>query len=66
MTTQREKVQITKLLDQGKSNDLEATTSAQRLGMIYQLVIDAWAFKGESVAQSRLSRHVVRVFRRAR
>ncbi len=46
MITQREKIQITKLSDQGKSNDLETTTSAQRLGMIYQLVIDAWAFKG--------------------
>ena len=58
MTTEREKIQITKLSDQGKSSDLEATTSADRLGMIYQLVIDAWAFKGVSLAQSRLSRHV--------
>jgi 5,10-methylene-tetrahydrofolate dehydrogenase/methenyl tetrahydrofolate cyclohydrolase len=31
---------------------------------MWQLALDAWAFKGDSDAQSRLPRHVVRVVRR--
>lgn len=61
MTAQDRTVRIGKLTDQGNEADLQTSTPAQRLGMMWQLALDAWAFKGESVAESRLPRHVVRV-----
>lgn len=40
---------------------------AERLGMMWQLAQDAWTFKGEPErAQSRLQRHLVRVYRGGR
>jgi hypothetical protein len=40
------------------------STAAERFSMMWQLTLDAWAFKGESLAESRLQRHFVRVLRR--
>jgi hypothetical protein len=34
--------------------------------MMWQLALDAWAFKEEDFAQSRLPRHPVRLLRRER
>jgi hypothetical protein len=59
-------VRLRKLTDQGRETDLEQTTPAQRLGMMWQLAVDAWAFKGDSLAESRLPRHAVRLVRRRR
>jgi len=42
------------------------TTPAARVEMMWQLALDAWAFKGEPVSESGLSRHLVRVLRRGR
>ena len=39
---------------------------AERLAMMWQLALDAWAFAGDRGAQSRLPRHVVRVHRAGR
>ena len=58
------KVRISKLKDQGKELDLRDTTPAERLSMMWQLALDAWAFKGEQIAQQRLPRHIVRIVRR--
>jgi hypothetical protein len=55
-----------RLKDQGKESDLASTTAAERWAMMWQLALDAWAFKGEPVAESRLPRHIVRVLRRGR
>ena len=57
-------IRISKLQDQDRTADLKSTTPAQRLDMMWQLAIDAWAFKGEAVAELRLPRHIVRVLRR--
>ena len=57
-------IHIRKTAKQGKQMDLDSTTVAERLDMMWQLTIDAWAFKGEAIAQSRLPRHVVRIVRR--
>ena len=57
-------VRISKLRDQDRVNNLELTTPAQRLAMMWQLTLDAWAFKGEPLAELRLPRHIVRVLRR--
>lgn len=56
-------VRVSTLAEQGAELDIEGTTPAQRLGMMWQLALDAWAFKGEAVAQPRLPRHLVRVIR---
>jgi hypothetical protein len=57
------KIRIQKLTDQGQEEDLLNTTPAERLSMMWQLAVDTWLFKGESIAQSRLPRHVVSVVR---
>jgi len=59
----RELVRKSALSEQGKENDLRNTTVEQRLKMMWQLALDAWAMKGEKV-EPRLPRHVVRVVRR--
>jgi len=56
-------VRKTTLQAQDEDSDLENTTAAERLDMMWQLTIDAWAFAGESLAESRLPRHIVRVRR---
>ena len=59
MTDQVRTIRIQKLSEQGKESDLKGTTPAERLEMMWQLALDAWAFKGEAVAESRLQRHIV-------
>lgn len=65
MSNQVNTIRIQTLSEQGKDSDLKDTTPIERLEMMWQLALDAWAFKGESVAESRLPRHVVRLLRRA-
>lgn len=64
MTTRSNPIRVGRLADQGKEQDLRTTTPAQRLQMMWQLALDAWAFNGEPLAELRLQRHVVRLFRR--
>ncbi len=58
------KKQIRRLKDQGDEPDLRALGPGERLAMVWQLTVDAWAFRGEPIDESRLQRHVVRVVRR--
>ncbi len=46
------------------SDDLRGTTPAERVGMMWQLALNAWAFMGGGDVEPRLPRHVVRVLRR--
>jgi hypothetical protein len=64
MLQTRHIVRRSRLDEQGQDDDLRDTTPAERIGMMWQLTLDAWAFKGESIAQSRLSRHIVHLLRR--
>jgi hypothetical protein len=59
-------VRKTTLQAQDHDEDLADTTAAERLGMMWQLALDAWAFKGEPLAESRLPRDIVRIRRRKR
>jgi len=61
----RQIVRKSTLAEQGKEDDLRDTTAEQRLKMMWQLALDAWAMKGEKV-EPRLPRHVVRVIRGGR
>jgi hypothetical protein len=64
MTDHDRVVRIRTLNVQGQELDLQATPPEQRLEMMWQLALDAWAFMGERVAESGLPRHVVCVVRR--
>ena len=64
MSLETKRVKVLKLEEQDKSDDLRSTTPAQRLEMMWQLTMDAWAFKGEPIAELRLPRHIIRVLRR--
>jgi hypothetical protein len=59
----RDQVRITSLSEQGKDADYAHLTPAERIGLMWGLAVDAWAFLGEDVAESRFQRHVVRVIR---
>lgn len=63
MTREDMSIRVTRLKDQGHERDLERTTPAERMGMVWQLTLDAWAFTGTADAESRLQRHVVRLIR---
>ena len=64
MTDPTRKLRIVKLKDHGRESDLRDTTPAERIGMVWPLTVDAWAFMGEDITESRLPRHIVRVVRR--
>lgn len=57
-------IQIRKTSLKNESDDLKNTTPAERWAMMWQLAQNAWAFKGETVAEPGLYRHIIRVYRR--
>lgn len=65
MAVNSSEIRVRTLHDQDTSDrdDFSRTTPAERLQMMWQLTVDAWAFKGERVAELRLPRHIVRVLR---
>ena len=56
-------VRVSTLAEQGRENDLEGTTAAERIAMVWPLTLQVWAFSGKPF-EPRLQRHIVRVFRR--
>jgi hypothetical protein len=64
MSLKAKELRISRLADQDEYDDLVTTTPAQRIEMMWQLAVDAWAFKGDPIAELRLPRHIVRVLRR--
>jgi hypothetical protein len=63
MAIEAKTIRIVTLQEQDKQDDLQSTTAAQRLEMMWQLTLDAWAFKGDPVAEFPLQRNLVRVIR---
>ena len=59
----RTRVTKSTLQSQGVDAFLAEATAAERMRMVWQLTLDAWAFKEPMVAESRLQRHAVRVVR---
>lgn len=57
-------IQVRKTSLKEENDDLKNTTPQERWAMMWQLSLDAWAFKGEPVAEPRLQRHIIRVLRR--
>lgn len=66
MAVNTSQIRVSKLDAQHRADveDLAKTSPAERLEMMWQLTLDAWAFKGEPVAELRLPRHIVRVLRK--
>jgi hypothetical protein len=56
-------IRICNLHEHKEDNDLKKTSPSERIGMMWQLALDAWAFKGEKVAEPRLQRHIVSIQR---
>ena len=67
MATNTSEIRVSNLhaQDQSDSQDLSKTTPAERLQMMWQLTLDAWAAKGEPVIEP-LQRNIVCVSRRER
>ncbi len=57
-------IQVRKTSLKEEIDDLKNTTPEQRWAMMWQLAQNAWAFKGETVAEPGLHRHIIRVYRR--
>jgi hypothetical protein len=65
MATNRKNYRVQKLdRHVGFDDDLKDARPEDRLAMVWPLTVDVWAFMGYDIAQSRLSRHIVRVVRR--
>jgi hypothetical protein len=61
----RQIVRKSTLAEQGNEDDLRDLSIEDRWNMMWQLAVDAWAFRGEDVAEQEFQRHVVSVERRA-
>ncbi len=54
---------VFRLQEQDKYDDIRSTTPAERLEMMWQLTLDAWAFKGERIVGGEFRKDVVSVIR---
>lgn len=62
----RNLVTKTTLQDHNDSGIILDATPAERMGMVWQMTLDAWTFMDPISAKSEFQRHVVRVERRRR
>ena len=56
-------IRKTSLQEQGDDDLFASTTVEERMAMMWQLAVDAWAFMGVEI-EPEFPRHVVRVVRR--
>jgi hypothetical protein len=59
-------VRLTRLGEADHKAGAAGFSPAERIGMMWQLTADAWAFTGNADAESRLPRHLVELRRRGR
>ena len=60
----RSVVRKTTLQDQDDSGIIVNATPAERIGMVWQLTLDAWTFLDSNLAKSEFQRQVGRIERR--
>ena len=60
----RKRIVKTTLQDQDDRGIISDATPAERMAMVWQMTLDAWAFTDPASAKSEFQRHVVRVERR--
>ena len=58
MATSKKKITLTRFSSKNEPSCTFDLTPAEYIGLMWQLTIDAWTFKGNFDAQSRLQRHV--------
>ena len=51
MQAESKTVQARKVIEDDRDDLIKSTTPAQRIAMMWQLTLDAWAFKGEPIAE---------------
>jgi hypothetical protein len=56
-------IRKTNLQEADRRDDLKDRTPAERIGMMWQLALDAWAFKENLNVEPRLQRHVISIKR---
>lgn len=56
-------IRVSTLAEQGNENDLAGTTVDERMAMMWQLAVDAWAMMGVEVRQLEFRRDVGRLIR---
>lgn len=60
----RRRIRRSTLREQGSETDLDGTTAEERINMVWQLTLDAWAFMGKPVTDDRMQRDLIRIRRR--
>lgn len=60
------RIEASSLQMQGSDVVVRDASPAERMAAVWQLTLDAWAFKDPQLAESRFQRHVVRVVRGGR
>ena len=53
-----------KLKDQDDIEGLKNISPGDRIGMVWPITMDAWAFNKQGNAESRLQRHIIHIYRR--
>lgn len=67
MAERETEIRIAGLRDEERRLDYTDASPAERIGVMWQLAVDAWTFMGEADrAESPLQRDVVRIERRGR
>jgi hypothetical protein len=56
-------LRVRRLGEEDDAGDVSDRTIEERFAIMWQLALDAWAFKGEPVEDPRLPRHVTRILR---
>ena len=59
----RTRVKKSTLQAQGSDANVSVGTPGERMDLVWQLTLDAWAFKDPKLAESRFQRHAVRIVR---
>ena len=63
MKESKRPLHIKRLSDELDKEDYQLMSSANRLSIMWQITLDAWAFKGEPVTDHRLPKHIVNIKR---
>ena len=66
MSDHRRVVRVRRRTDEDDDPDVRAMTPVERIEMMWQLALDAWAVMGTSIRDPRVPRNVVRVIRKGR
>ncbi len=61
---ERKRTVRTRKRSQPEPSELDDLTPGERMGLVYQITVDAWSMTKDFDAESRLRRDVVRLVRR--